>query len=300
MTPPEEFYKALLDNLYDGVYFVDTNRVITYWNKASERITGFTREQVIGRSCQDNVLNHCTEAGVELCKNGCPLTSTIANGKPQEADVYLHHADGHRVPVRVRASAIADEHGDIVGAVETFSNNTDLFKARHKIRNLEQTITIDPLTKIGNRRHGEIRLKSALMEYQETKNPFGLLFVDIDNFKQINDTYGHEMGDRVLYVVANTLRLNLRQTDAITRWGGEEFMILVDTSLPTALREIAEKLRNLIERSHLQLAEAEIGVTVSIGATLVYETDTAETIVARADRLMYQSKTAGKNRVTME
>jgi diguanylate cyclase (GGDEF)-like protein/PAS domain S-box-containing protein len=300
MTPKEEFYKALLDNLYDGIYFVDTNRVITYWNKASERITGFTREQVIGKSCQDNILNHCTEAGVELCKNGCPLTSTITDGNPQEADVYLHHANGHRVPVRVRASAIVDENGRIVGAVETFSNNADLFKARHKIRNLEQAVTIDPLTKIGNRRYGEVRLKSALMEYQETRNPFGLLFIDIDNFKHINDAYGHEMGDRVLHVIANTLRLNLRQTDTICRWGGEEFLILVDASLPTTLREIAEKLRNLVERSRLQLKDAEVGVTASIGVTFIHETDTVETIVARADQLMYRSKTNGKNRITLE
>ncbi len=300
MPHQEEFYKAILDNLYEGVYFVDTQRVIGYWNKASERITGFTREQVIGKSCKDNILNHCTEAGVELCKNGCPLTSTMSNGQPQEADVYLHHANGHRVPVRVRTSPITDKNGRIIGAVETFSNNADLFKARHKIRNLEKTVTIDLLTKIGNRRHGEIRLISALVEYREMNNLFGLLFVDIDNFKQINDTYGHETGDRVLQVVANTLRLNLRQTDTVTRWGGDEFLILMDTSLPIVLKEIAEKLRHLIERSRVQFAETELGVTVSIGATLVYQTDTAETIVARADRLMYQSKKAGKNCVTLE
>jgi diguanylate cyclase (GGDEF)-like protein/PAS domain S-box-containing protein len=299
MAPQEDFYKTLLDNLYDGIYFVDTERVITYWNKACERITGFTSEQVVGKSCQDNILNHCNEAGVELCKNGCPLTSTIQNGSLQETDVYLHHADGHRIPVRVRTSPIRDESGKIIGAVETFSNNTDLFKARYMIRNLEQTATLDPLTKIGNRRYGEIRLKSALMEFQETKNPFGLLFIDVDDFKKINDTYGHDIGDRILHIVANTIRLNLSQSDTIIRWGGEEFLILVDVSHPVNLREIAEKLRNLVERSHLQLANNEIGVTASIGATLAQANDTPETIVTRADQLMYKSKKAGKNQVTL-
>lgn len=300
MAPQEDFYKTLLDNLYDGVYFVDTERVITYWNKACERITGFSEKEVIGRSCQDNILNHCTEAGVELCKNGCPLTYTIQTGNLQEADVYLHHSDGHRVPVRVRTSPIQDKNGQIVGAVETFSNNADLFKARYKIRNLEQTATLDPLTKIGNRRFGDIRLKSALMEFQETKNPFGLLFIDIDDFKKINDTYGHDTGDRVLHIIANTIRLNLSQSDTIIRWGGEEFIILTDGSVTTVLKEIAEKLRNLVERSHLQLANEEIGVTISIGATLVQTDDTPETIVTRADQLMYKSKKAGKNQVTLE
>lgn len=300
MSLQEDFYKTVLDNLSDGVYFVDTQRVITYWNQASERITGFTREQVVGKSCQDNVLNHCTERGMELCKGGCPLTATLKNGQLQTAEVYLHHADGHRVPVRVRVAPIRDENGEIVGAVETFSSNLDLFKARNKIRNLEQTITIDALTKVGNRRYGEIRLKTALIEYQETLQPFGLLFVDLDHFKQVNDTFGHEIGDRVLQMVAATLRQNLRQTDTVIRWGGEEFLVLVEASHLIGLKEVSEKLRNLIEHSHLSHAGTEIGVTASVGATLVRAEDNLESLVARADQFMYQSKIAGRNRVTME
>ena len=300
MPPHEDFYKNLLDNLSDGVYFVDTERIITYWNQASERITGFSRQQVVGKSCQDNVLNHCTETGAELCKNGCPLTATLQDGQPQTAEVYLHHADGHRVPVRVRVAPIRNENGQIVGAVESFSSNLDLFKARNKIRSLEQTVTIDALTKVGNRHYGEVRLKTALIEFKEAQQPFGLLFVDLDNFKHINDTLGHEAGDRVLQMVASTLRQNLRQTDTVIRWGGEEFLVLVEASHLVGLREVSEKLRNLVEHSHLACADVEIGVTASIGATLVRATDTLETLVARADHLMYQSKLAGKNRVTME
>jgi diguanylate cyclase (GGDEF)-like protein/PAS domain S-box-containing protein len=296
----EDFYKTILDNLSDGVYFVDTQRVITYWNQASERITGFSRQQVLGKSCQDNVLNHCTENGVELCKNGCPLTATLKNGQPQTAEVYLHHADGHRVPVRVRVAPIRDETGQIVGAVESFSSNLDLFKARNKIRSLEQTVTIDPLTKVGNRLYGEVRLKTALIEFREAQQLFGLLFVDLDNFKHINDTFGHEAGDRVLQMVASTLRQNLRQTDTVIRWGGEEFLVLVEASHLSGLREVSEKLRNLVENSHLACNGTEVGVTASIGATLVRAADSLETLVARADQLMYQSKLAGKNRVTME
>lgn len=298
MTSQEEFYKAILDNLYDGVYFVDNDRIITYWNKSCERITGFTSEQVIGKSCQDNILNHCNEGGMELCKTACPLTHTISTGKPQEAEVYLRHAQGYRLPVRVRVSPIRDVTDQIVGAVETFSNNEALFSARHRIRRLEETVTIDTLTKINNRHYGEMRLKTAIFEYQQNNIPFSLLFIDLDNFKQINDSFGHETGDRILNMVANTLKLNLRQTDTIARWGGEEFVVLMEISLPDSAQSITEKLRNLIASSHLQFGENDIGVTASIGVTTVQPGDTTESIVARADGLMYQSKAAGKNRVT--
>jgi diguanylate cyclase (GGDEF)-like protein/PAS domain S-box-containing protein len=294
------FYARLIDNLYDGVYFVDTNRVITYWNRSCERITGYSAEQVLGRSCQDNVLNHCTELGDELCKNGCPLTATLGDGGAREANVFLHHADGHRVPVRVRVSPMQDETGQIIGAVETFSDNVEFFNARHKILALEETVTIDSLTRVGNRLLGETRLKTAFVEYQSTETRFGLAFIDLDNFKRINDTYGHEMGDRILHMAGNTLRINLRQTDVVSRWGGEEFLVILnDARDETVVQTLAEKLRNLLERSHIPYNQSEVGVTASIGATLVQPGDNPEIIVARADALMYTSKTSGKNRVTL-
>ncbi len=113
-----DFYKNIIDNLYDGVYFVDRDRMITYWNKGAERISGYSAGQVIGRRCRDNLLNHVTANGVELCHDHCPLAAVMEDGRPREAEVYLHHADGHRVPVMVRATALRDEGGNIVGAVE--------------------------------------------------------------------------------------------------------------------------------------------------------------------------------------
>ena len=301
----EDFYEKLIENLYDGVYFVDTERVITYWNKGSERITGYKSQQVVGRPCSDNILNHCTENGLQLCKNGCPLSATLRDGNAREAEVFLHHADGHRVPVRIRVSPIHDEKGVVTGAVETFSNNAESFKVRRKIHRLEEIATSDSLTGVGNRRFGEMRLKTAFLEYQVTHVPFGLLFIDLDDFKMVNDTRGHEVGDRLLQVTANTLRTNLRENDAVVRWGGEEFVVLIYNTDEDALTRIAEKMRNLIEQSNILREGQVLNVTASIGATLVRggdlgnsRGDTPETLIARADRLMYVSKNAGKNRVT--
>ena len=99
MPENRNFDKDLIDNLYDGVYFVDRERVITYWNKGAERITGYKDRQVIGRCCGDNVLNHVDAAGVELCRSHCPLAACMEDGLPREVEVFLHHADGHRMPV---------------------------------------------------------------------------------------------------------------------------------------------------------------------------------------------------------
>ena len=299
MALNEAFYEKLIDGLYDGVYYVDINRTIIYWNKSCERITGYSRAQVVGRSCKDNLLNHCTESGGELCLQGCPLTATIGDGAPREADVFLHHADGHRVPVRVRVAPIQDANGQIIGAVETFSNNSDLFTTRHKVAQLQEVATRDPLTGVGNRLFGEARLQAAFLEFNLTREPFGLLFIDLDNFKRANDTFGHEAGDHLLRMVAVTLSSNLRQDDSIIRWGGEEFLVILKTSEKDSLLRAAEKLRNLIEHSAILVLKHSVSVSASIGASLAQISDTPESLIARADQLMYTSKSLGKNRVTV-
>src|SRR5215510_10153028 len=126
MPAEQDFYKNIIDNLYDGVYFVDRDRVINYWNKGAERITGYSAEQTIGRACRDNLLNHVTANGVQLCQDHCPLAAVMQDGKEREAEVFLHHANGHRVPIVVRATAMRDSEGNIIGAVESFSNNSSV------------------------------------------------------------------------------------------------------------------------------------------------------------------------------
>ena len=295
----EDFYKELLDNLYDGVYFVDRERKINYWNKGAEHITGYPQEKVLGSYCYNNLLQHVKENGEQLCSSGCPLLATINDGQPRETEVYLRHADGFRVPVIVRTTPIYDKKGEITGAVEVFSNNQTIMKMKRRVSKLEQTVIYDTLTQIGNRKHIEVKINSALQEYQYVRFPFGVLFIDIDHFKAVNDTFGHITGDKVLRAVANTLRHNLRETDTCGRWGGEEFLVLVVNLDNEKLKAIAEKLRSLVEQTVITTESSELNVTISIGATLVHHGDTLESLIYRADKLMYKSKSSGRNCVSI-
>jgi len=296
----EEFYKELLDNVDDGVYFVDRRRVITYWNKGAERITGYNAERVKDRCCGDNLLDHVNAEGEMLCLGHCPLAATMEDGQPREANLYLRHAAGHRVPVRVRAACVRNKDGAIIGAVETFSNNEAADSARRRIQRLEQTTAVDELTGVTNRRHVEARLAAAMVEFRLTGLAFGVMFCDVDNFKEVNDTRGHATGDGVLRMVARTMRYNLRPADTVGRWGGEEFVIHLPETDTKAISVVAEKLRVLVSRSRLELADGGgASATISIGATVVHPDDSLETLIGRADRLMYASKQTGRNRCTI-
>lgn len=299
MNGQPEFYKTLLDNLFDGVYFVDRQRLITYWNKGAEQISGFPSEEVLGRWCGDKILMHINEEGQLLCDADCPLLKVMDNRKPIEAEVYLHHKDDYRVPVKIRVKPIMDDEGQIIGAVEVFSDNTFTVAARHRIEELKRLVDQDALTGAGNRRFSEVTLSAALKNYQQSGAIFGVLFIDVDHFKQINDTYGHLVGDQMLKVVADTMRYSVRTSDYVGRWGGEEFIIILYQINEKQLQNIAEKLRSLVEKNTLTTEKGEVGVTISIGGTLVQPTDTLKTILQRADELLYQSKSKGKNCVTI-
>ncbi|MFN3535085.1 MAG: PAS domain-containing protein, partial [Desulfatiglandales bacterium] len=102
MEPP--FYKQILDALSDGVYFVDKERRITFWNNGAERLTGYSADEVLGKSCADNLLMDVDDNGKELCTSGCPLEAVIRDGHMREADVYLHHKFGYRIPIHIKAT----------------------------------------------------------------------------------------------------------------------------------------------------------------------------------------------------
>jgi diguanylate cyclase (GGDEF)-like protein/PAS domain S-box-containing protein len=300
MSIPESFYKELLDSLTDGVDFVDQDRWITYWNRGAEAITGDSAADVIGTSCWDNLLRHVDGNGKELCHDGCPLAATVLDGAGRDADVALLHRDGYLVPVKVRSAAIRDETGGIVGAVETFQDETAHVETLQRVEELRQLTYLDALTGAGNRRYAEAELGVRLAELKRHGFPFGLRFVDVDHFRKANDIHGHEAGDAVLRIVASTFRHAARTHDLVGRWGGEEFLVVAAHAPPGTLQAIGDRIRTLVERTVTPTASGPLSVTISVGAALARPDDTPESLVARADEPMYQAKKAGRNRVVAE
>jgi diguanylate cyclase (GGDEF)-like protein/PAS domain S-box-containing protein len=289
----------MFDNLYDGLYLVDRDRVIQYWNNAAERISGYTAVEVVGKSCSDNIITHVDDDGNNLCKGMCPLAMTIDDGRAREAEVYLHHKDGHRVPVSVRVSTLIDADGKVAGGVELFTDISSFKALELKVKELEEMALLDNLTRLANRNYIE---KELLVRFEEQKRigiAFGLLFIDIDHFKRFNDTYGHDVGDHVLRFVADTLVKNARPYDLVGRWGGEEFVGIMRNVTHQQLEYLGNRLRVLVESAYIPLQDDKLNVSISIGATLVRDDDIIVNLLKRADTLLYKSKRAGRNRLTI-
>jgi PAS domain S-box-containing protein len=153
-------YQTLLSNINDGVYFTDTERRIIYWNEAAVRITGYSAAEVIGHRCSDNVLIHVDADGQSLCLGRCPLAEAIRDRTARRALVYLHHKQGHRLPVHVRVTPLVDASGRLIGGAEFFSDASDQEAMRSRIAELEHLALLDPLTGLPNRNHIEAELAS--------------------------------------------------------------------------------------------------------------------------------------------
>jgi len=294
----KKFYQDLLDRMSDGVYFVTLDRRITYWNSGAERLTGYRASEVLGHSCAEGLLRHVTDKGGQLCLHGCPLAKVMKDGRSREAEVYLHHKDGHRVRVTVRGQVLRDPDGKIAGSVEVFST-----QAANPFAGERRDPTddfLDSVTGLAGRRFGELHLNTLMGAVAERDTTLGILFIDVDHFKEVNDTSGHKVGDQVLRMVAQSLANGLRGGDIPVRWGGDEFLALLPGIDQAGLLAAAERVRMLTENSWIQRGDVQVRVTVSVGATIAAPTENATDLADRADGLMYASKQGGRNRVTTD
>lgn len=231
---------------------------------------------------------------------GCPLTATIKDGAARQAQVFLRHKQGRRLPVLVRVQPIHGDDGSIVGAVEIFTDETARLAEERKTREMERLAFLDQLTQMPNRRYLEMSVKTALSEFQVHRDSFGVLVIDLDWFKSINDKSGHAIGDQALQEAAKTLTGALRTSDIVGRWGGDEFLAVVRHVDSDILKRLAERCCALIGQTSLVVGGERVTLSVSVGGAITIREDSADTLIKRADELMYRSKAAGRGRSTVE
>ncbi|MFH0926867.1 MAG: diguanylate cyclase [bacterium] len=293
MIIENDYTRHLMDNLSHGVYFIDKQGMIIYWNKAAEQLTGYKASEVLGRHYVDNIPVHMNEKGGGKCHDeGSPISRALTSTGVYETEMYIYHKNGDKLPVLIRTAPVLDSSGHIISAMEILEDNSWKVKTLKKMEELEKMSLLDPLTEVGNRRYAEKNLKIRFDEMQRYKHSFGVIFIDIDHFKLLNDTYGHDFGDEVLKVVANTLKRSIRSSDLLVRWGGEEFVAIIVNIGEKGLNQLGNKMGLFVEKASIPNGNDNVKVYISIGVALANPDDTIDTLIKRADHLMYENKTA--------
>ena len=287
----EQRHRLLAQNAWDVIWTMGLDGSITYVSPAVERVRGFTPEEAMTQTLEEI---HPPETAAKVGKYFADLFAAIADGieiPVYRAEHEYYRKDGSIMTGELQVIPHVDVDGNVV---EILGVTRDISERKRFEAELTRLAITDPLTGLWNRRHTGELLAADLEQAERHAQPLTLLMVDIDHFKSINDTHGHQTGDLVLIEVAHRLLESIRTTDVVGRWGGEEFVILLRyCSLPDGIA-IAEKLRR-------RIADTPIGplmsVSVSIGVAAMQADDDLTSWLAQADSALYEAKRAGRNAV---
>ena len=267
-----------------ALFTLDCRRRVTSWNRRSEELTGLSAASVLGQDCPFHP-NSCREE----CDFSCPAT----HSRIREKEISFRRPDGEERLFAMRSALMACENHQEFGAIGCFDDITELRKQEERIRHLSYH---DALTGLPNRTLMEDRLSMAVAAGQRQNRKVALLFIDLDSFKNVNDTLGHFTGDTLLRLVADRLRGCLREEDSLGRQGGDEFLlILTDLEGESDAAQVARKIARTLETPFI-VNGREIIVSASIGVSIFPEDGRDfETLTKHADLAMYQAKETGRN-----
>ena len=285
------FKAKLLDAVGQSVIATNLAGKVLYWNRAAEELYGWSSEEALGRRLRDLTLSE------ELLEKAEEVVSELRAGRTWSGETLLRRKDGSYVPVLGTATPLFDARGDLAGMIGV---STDISERKALEAELERRASHDLLTGLHNRHVFFDLLALALQRTRRTKNSpkVGVLFMDLDSFKTINDSLGHEAGDRLLVAVAERLRNRLRTEDVLARFGGDEFAVLLqDTAGTSEAIRVAQRIAEDL-REPFTVDDFQVSVSTSIGITLgtAQANDDPEGMLREADAAMFRAKEQGPGR----
>ena len=278
-----------------AIMVTDAEQRILRVNPAFTRLTGYTADEAIGR------LPNILKSGRQDASFYTEMWTALEEADHWQGEIWNRRKSGEVFPEWLTITAIRDERGRLTNYVSTFSDISNLKMAESEIHNLA---FYDPLTRLPNRRLFLNRLHKAQLTGSRTKEYGALLIIDLDNFKTLNDTLGHDVGDRLLVEVANRLKHCVRDTDTAARQGGDEFAVMLDDlgqdvgGAGIYAENVAEKIRSTLAQPFVLDRDAECFHTASIGITLYCgDEKSIEILLKQADIALYKAKDAGRNAI---
>jgi PAS domain S-box-containing protein len=284
MIEEQEFYWKLLDTLKDGVYFTNQKRKITYWNKGAEELTGYKSSEVLGKFCGDNILIHIDEQGNNLCTGSCPLEKVLKSGETTVANIYLHHKDGHRVPVLVRVNPVKDKKSRVIGAVEIFSDRSLRDIIRERMEDLDSRNLLDENSGLPNHDFMEKKLKTRFWEFHQYNWPFGILYIQLEYPADRELSAENTEECEVMKILSQSFLNNINPFDIVGHWEQDGLLGIFGNVDESEVRGL-EKFYRLILAHAVQAATAK-GVKIRISAVLAETRDSETTIIDRAKKAL--------------
>ena len=294
-----ETYQTVLNSLETGVYIVDRNRRICFWNEGAEQITGYLRQDVVGRFLRDHLLTIDGDAKDVASDQDDPINIAFRDGKPSVMDVSILHKDGYRVPIVLHTNPIRNPRGAVIGAAESFEKNRSASDWTRRQAAFADFGCLDAVTGVAAQSFMETQLREKLITFAEHNIPFGILLVQIDQMDQFRASRGPGVVSTILRVVAQSVENCLRPTDLVGCWGENQFIAILLECKESEVAVVGERVRRMIGRSEIEWWGDKFSVTSPLGGAGCRAGDKVEQLIARAEASLKDSIGKGGNCVTV-
>ena len=295
-----EIYRSILFSLPTGVYLVDRNRKIIFWNNGAEEITGYLRQDVVGHFLRDHLLASSSEIkkGIDVDPTD-PLSAVFRDGKSTNVNVAILHKEGYRLPIMLQTIPIRNDRGAIIGAAECFERSITALERSRRQNAVAELGLLDGITGVPNRAYMEGRLTDNLKSFTDRKVPFGIMIIEADQLEHLHSTRGPAIVPAILRVVAQTVANSLRPSDFVGRWYENQFLAVLMDCKEHEVIKVADRIRSMVAQSEIEWWGDSIPISAAFGGAGCKEGDTMEDLIERAEQSLTQSIASGGNRVTV-
>jgi|ERR1700688_386845 len=276
-----DIYRTILDGLQLGVSVLDLQSKIVFWSDGAEQITGYTRIDVLGHPCTDNILPHCNQSSCEMCLEKCPIHTILHNAKPVEAVSFIHHKSGHHAPVHAWAIPLRDKHGSIVGVIQTFEGEVAVNGPDPNDQVMRQRGWLDDASGLPNLAMTQSHLRETLGSFSDLQIPFGVICVEVHELVPLRARYGQEAATSMLQLLARTLRNTIWPTDFLGRWSEGRFLVILSGCGDDALQVVLARMRRMTSNVTIVWWGEQLTVKVSIGSASAVAGDGVESLMQR-------------------
>jgi diguanylate cyclase (GGDEF)-like protein/PAS domain S-box-containing protein len=279
-----DIYRDILDGLQIGVSVVDLQRRIIFWSDGAEQITGYTRIEVLGHLCTDNILLHCNQDSCETCVEKCPIATALHNARPMEAVSFIHHKLGHRTPVHAWAIPLRNQHGSIIGVIQTFEDEVAVNGPDPNDQSMKQGGWLNDVTGLPNQPMMQSHLRETLGSFAELQIPCAVVCVEIHDINQLRARYGHDAEISIVQILARTLRNTVWPTDFVGHWTESQFLVILCGCGEDALQAVTSRMRRMMSNATIVWWGEQRTFKVSLGGASAITGDSLESLMQRAQQ----------------
>jgi PAS domain S-box-containing protein/diguanylate cyclase (GGDEF)-like protein len=277
-----QLFRTILDELPTGVYLLDRERRVRFWNTGAERITGYLRQQVLGQHCRQSFFEGCNEQHCELCGSACSFAQVFHSGQARESNVLFRHAQGEHIPIHLWNAPIRDDRGSIAGVVGSFHRRRQAPAQQRRQNNLAIYGCMDEASGVANRGFTEFQLRENFCGLREYHIPFGIILIQMNGLPAVTRQYGKPAADALVQLAARTVTINVRSSELLGRWADDQLLLIARVCAFPHLEFIAQRLRQHLAILPLHWWGQTITVEPAVGSAGAEPCDAVETLLGRA------------------